>query len=197
MPLRNLLSSPVLLLVMLAVPVRAHLMVAQHGTLNFVDNAVFMVISIPVSAFAGIDDNQDGKVTMFEFNRNRDAVLSAVRSNVSLTDEEGVLVLEGILLSPVTAHDRYPETLSDLTVMGRFNLRKSASALRFESRLYGDEESAQTLKMLATRRSNGYQTEFVLTPDNPARFLFVDIPQGSSPSLARKLQVSMSSEEFN
>ena len=34
----------------------AHVMVAQHGTLNVVDNDVFMVLSLPVSAFEGVDD---------------------------------------------------------------------------------------------------------------------------------------------
>lgn len=167
-------------LAILAAPARAHLMVAQHGTLNFVDNAAFMVASIPISAFADIDEDADGDVTMYEFNRNREAVLSALKDSIFLTDGEGRLELQGILLSPVTQHDRSPHLITDLTVMGRFNLRDEASALSFENRLYGDKASQQTMNMSATRRTDGYNTEFVLTPANPARVFFLNTSQGSS-----------------
>lgn len=180
MRIRNLLFISVFMLSILAAPARAHLMVARHGTLNIVDNAVFMVISIPISAFAGIDQNGDGNVTMLEFNRNRELVLSAVQDSVFLTDDEGRLMLQGILLSPVTPHDASSEILTDLTVMGRFNLRNAASALNFENGLYSNKTSQQTLEMSATRPSNGYQTEFVLTPATPARTFFVDIPRDNS-----------------
>jgi hypothetical protein len=49
----NLIMGPV---------AHAHLMVAQHGTLNIVDDGVFMVLSLPISAFDGIDDDKDGNL---------------------------------------------------------------------------------------------------------------------------------------
>ena len=36
---------------------QAHLMVAQRGTLNFVGTGGFVVMSLPVDAFTGIDDD--------------------------------------------------------------------------------------------------------------------------------------------
>jgi hypothetical protein len=50
----------------------AHLMVAQHGTLNIVDDGVFMVLSLPISAFNGVDEDSNGKISMLEFNNHRD-----------------------------------------------------------------------------------------------------------------------------
>ena len=44
-------------------PAQAHLMVAQHGTLNLVGDGVYMVLSLPVSAFAGSDDDGDDKLS--------------------------------------------------------------------------------------------------------------------------------------
>lgn len=178
-------------LAILATPARAHLMVAQHGTLNFVDNAAFMVASIPISAFADIDEDADGNVTMFEFNRSREAILLALKDSVFLTDGGGRLDLQGILLSPVTQHDGSPELITDLTVMGRFNLRDETSALSFENRLYGDKPSQQTLNMSATRRIDGYNTEFVLTPANPARVFFLNTSQGSSLAQSAMTQVDL------
>jgi hypothetical protein len=83
----------------------AHLMVAQHGTLNIVDDGVFMVLSLPISAFDGVDDDNDGKVSMIEFNNHRAAIIESIEQNVTLGDKEGNLSLEGIMLSPVVPHD--------------------------------------------------------------------------------------------
>lgn len=41
----------------------AYLMVAQRGTLNLVGDGGFMVLSLPISAFTGIDDNADGQLS--------------------------------------------------------------------------------------------------------------------------------------
>ena len=39
-------------------PAQAHLMEAQQGTLNIIDDRAFMVLSLPISAFEDIDDNE-------------------------------------------------------------------------------------------------------------------------------------------
>jgi hypothetical protein len=182
------LTGPALLLAICALPAQAHLLVAQHGTLNLVDNAVFMAMSIPISAFAGIDANGDGDVTMIEFNRHREAVVASVQESVSLTDGEGRLGLQGVLLSPVTPHDGPTGSLTDVTVLGRFDLRNASTALRFENRLYAQEESRQSMKISATRPSDGYRTEFVLTPANPARMFFLNTSQGYSSEQAAMVQ---------
>jgi hypothetical protein len=64
--------------------VYAHLMVAQHGTLKLLDDNAFMVLSLPISAFEGIDDDNDGKITMVEFNNHRADIIEAIKQNVTL-----------------------------------------------------------------------------------------------------------------
>jgi hypothetical protein len=94
-----------ILTLLLPASAEAHLMAAQHGTLNFVDDGAFMVLSLPMSAFEGIDDDGDGKVSMIEFNNHRAAIIESIEQNVTLGDKEGNLSLEGIMLSPVVPHD--------------------------------------------------------------------------------------------
>ena len=54
----------VLLLCISTIPVaNAHLMVAQQGTLNVVDDGAFVVMSLPISAFSSVDDDGDGKLS--------------------------------------------------------------------------------------------------------------------------------------
>lgn len=165
------LKATLLCLAMAALPAQlvfAHLMEAQHGTLNIVDDSVFMVLSLPISAFEGLDDDRDGQVSMVEFNRHRGAIIEAFRNNIYLDDSRERLLLRGTLLSPVLSHDRSDGQISQLTVMGRFALAGADSALRFHVGLFGKSEEEQSLEITATRARDQYTAVLQLTPATPA-----------------------------
>jgi len=155
-------------------PAQAHLMVAQHGTLNIVDDGAFMVLSLPVSAFEGIDDNNDGKVSMVELNNHRAAVVESVRNNVVLSANGENRPLQGITLSPVIPHAATHATtaLSQLVVMGRFSLDNADNAFRLHVGLYGTQAAEQLLEITATRRSDDQRQVLELTPGTSAGLLF-------------------------
>ena len=64
-PLKKILIN-VASLSLLTLPMTgsAHLMVPENGTLNFVDDNVYVVLSLPISAFKGVDDDNDGHVSL-------------------------------------------------------------------------------------------------------------------------------------
>ncbi|MEH6581272.1 MAG: hypothetical protein V7754_04995 [Halioglobus sp.] len=174
-PLRRYLSLTVLVwTVTLATVqlVQAHLMVAQHGTLNIVNDGAFMVLSLPITAFEGLDDDRDGKVSMLEFNRHRDAIIQSVEKNVTLSDQQAGCSLKGIMLSPVVPHDSADATISQLAVMGRFTLNDVASPLHFTIGLYGIQAAERRLEITATRSHDKQKAVFELTPAVPARVIF-------------------------
>jgi hypothetical protein len=143
---------------------QAHLMVAQHGTLNIVDDGAFMVLSLPISAFEGLDDDSDGSISMVEFNNHRSAIVASVRQHITLSDKQGNCLLQGIMLSPVAPHGVTQESLSQLTVMGRYALNDAASALRFHFGLYGKQAAEQKMKITATRNHDKRKAVFRLAP---------------------------------
>ncbi len=164
--------------------VSAHLMVAQHGTLNFKNDGAFMVLSLPVSAFEGIDDDGDGKMSSKEFSKHKPAIVIAVKNKVKLSDKEGTRPLQGLLLSPVVAHDT-PHDASkaaseQLIIMGRFALNKSKSenseGLTFKLGLYGKKTDEKSMTITATRPPNAKQKtqkyKAVLTPRQSESRLF-------------------------
>ena len=67
---KYLLTLLTVLMLTLSLPqaALAHLMVAQHGSLNIVGDGAFMVLSLPASAFEDIDENGDGDISMIELN---------------------------------------------------------------------------------------------------------------------------------
>lgn len=145
-------------------PVQAHLMVAQHGTLNFLDDDVFMVLSLPASAFVDADENKDGLLSITEFSTHRSTLIKIVSEHVSLSTKEGDLLLNGLIISPVTPHNAPKEPADQIIAMGRFALDASDEALSFHVGLFGATVKDQTLEITATRKSENKKQVFELTP---------------------------------
>lgn len=176
---RNQMGSLLLLLSVMVAPLaNAHLMVAQHGTLNFLNDDVFMVLSVPMSAFKGIDTNGDGKVTMIEFNNHRAAISKTVKDNIELTDSNNPLTLNGLMLSPVVHHHGSAQPITQLTLMGKFKLPASVNEsadlnqLKFHMNLFGNSKKEQTIEMTGTHKAGNQKRVFTLTPQSNTALIF-------------------------
>lgn len=150
----------------------AHVMVAQHGTLNVAEDGVYMVISLPVSAFAGIDEDNDGKLSAEEFALHRLSIINTVHSKVTLKDESGKLALQGIMLSPVTDHHSPKAPASQLVVMGRFTVVKPNSVLEYQVSLFGQKAAEKSLEITATSKLDGRKQIVELSPKKSSVRLF-------------------------
>jgi hydrogenase/urease accessory protein HupE len=64
----------------------AHLLPAQNGTLHVVENSVYTVVSVPVSALPGVDDNHDGLISVSELNRHSGDIAAQFRARFHLTN---------------------------------------------------------------------------------------------------------------
>lgn len=150
----------------------AHVMVAQHGTLNVLDNGVFMVLSLPVSAFEGIDDDNDGKLSRGEFTRHRNAIAKVIHHKVVLKDKNGQQLLEDMMLSPVTSHQFPNAPASQIIVMGRYNVADPLSSLEYNIELYGTAPSEQLLEIVASRKSDLKKKSVTLTAKSSSATIF-------------------------
>jgi hypothetical protein len=73
--------------------VSAHMMPAQHGTLNIQGNSVFEVIAVPVSALHGADDNGDGRLSAIEVANHNAALQTQIRSRFRVVATKPTSVL--------------------------------------------------------------------------------------------------------
>lgn len=156
----------------------AHLMVAQHGTINIIEKGAFMVISVPISAFNTIDDNKDGQLSSTELNKHRSAILKKIEQNIVLSDETGILPLKDVLLSPVMpghahqdehhSHEHHQEDLAkQLVIMGRFELVNLNSLMKFSINLFGEHKHEQSYEVSVRHPKFKEKQKFVLTPETP------------------------------
>ena len=120
----------------------AHLMVSENGTLNFVDNNVYIVLSLPISAFKGVDDNQDGHVSLQEFNAHRTEISANVMHNVYLSDINNKFNIDGLLLNPSASHQNVSE-VDHLTIMGRYSIPTPTTKVNFNVKLFSHDKKLQ------------------------------------------------------
>lgn len=142
----------------------AHSMVAQHGTLNFIDNHVFLLLSLPVSAFKYIDDDNDGAVSLGEFNNYRKEISADVHKQVFLTTQEKPLLIEGLLLSPSIAHSSKSNYIDQVSVMGRYTLPNASSKVDFTIRLFGTKKEELKYTIKATNKKEKLFHNFEIKP---------------------------------
>jgi hypothetical protein len=179
------LAALMLVLLCAASAASAHLMVAQRGTLNFVGTGAFLVLSLPVSAFDGVDDDGDGRLSFAELKAHRAAIEATVVGRVRLADAHGVLPLQGVMLS-LSPPDDAPASASapaaQLVVMGRYALPRDAAemaALQWAMPLFGRQPGEQHLVLNVTRGTQ--QQELLLRPGQAAARL---LPGGPGPYAA-------------
>lgn len=149
----------------------AHMMPAQRGTINFVDNGGFMVVSLPVPG--GSDDNGDGLLSLDELQAHAASIEGAIRIGVQLVDLDSntALPLQAIMLS-LASPGEDPSVPSDhLLVMGRFDVPLPSHPLQLRFNLFGRNSNDQSMTITATRKPASQL--LVFTPTETAHDLFV------------------------
>jgi hypothetical protein len=154
----------------------AHLMPAQHGTLNVVGSGGFMVLSLPVSALTGVDANNNGSLEASELQAAGDAIEQQVLAGVQLRDEQGLRPVEGLLYSLSPDSDEPGALVPQLVVMGRFALEGAQGPLRFKLQLYG-------------KAGNEQRTELTVTQGKQRSLLLLDAVHDERPVFATRWQV--------
>ena len=155
--------------VLISAAASAHLMPAQQGTLNIVDESIFEVVALPVSAFVGVDDDGDGRLSDAEVSAHEEQLTKAIGRGYRLFDADVAGTLELVLVR--AEHDERSDdsAAGSTTVIAMLKTRFSAPPrqLRLETTLFGD---GRQLTIKATR---GAESEAaVLTPTRAAHAFF-------------------------
>lgn len=165
--------------VLISAAASAHLMPAQQGTLNVVNESVFEVVALPVSAFEGVDDDGDGRLSDAEVSAHEPRLRQEVERGYQLFDGDRAGTLELVLVR--AEHDERSDdsVAGSTTLIAMLKTRFEAPPrqLRLETTLFG---AGRQLTIKATR---GDETEAaVLAPSRTGHSFFrgpLDVFQAS------------------
>ena len=141
----------------LLAPVQAHLMVAQKGTLNFSGDGGYMVLSVPVSAFRGVDDDGDHLLSGAELRAHAASIEQQVQAGAQLLSDGQPLALQGLMLNLSPRDDTPAAPADQLVVMGRYALGSGGAtaqppSLSFKLDLFGRAPAEQVYDITITRK---------------------------------------------
>jgi hypothetical protein len=143
----------------------AHLVVSQRGTLNIVGDGAYMVLSLPVSALSGFDDDHDGLLSVNELRAHGASIESQIKQGVVLDSDQRHSALEGIMLNTAPPDSTPSAPSTHLVVLGRLAIPAQAADLKLTLRLFGTRADEQTEQIAVTR---GTQSQLItLTPQQP------------------------------
>jgi hypothetical protein len=155
-------------------PALAHLMPAGQGTLNVVGDAVFAVLSVPVSALHGFDDDGDGLLSAPELDRHRAELSAEIDRRFALSDREvpGTTARVDLVLSP--DHEASPDRAAQVVVLKHARFAGPVTDLRLRCDLFGERSDDRALAIAATRHpSSGPEAErAVLSAASPSHRFF-------------------------
>ena len=146
------------------------MMPAQRATINLLGNGAFMVLSLPVSALGGVDDNQDGGLDQRELNAHKDAIEALILRGLALSDAGGQRPLQILRLSLEPPDDDVNRPSPQLLMLGRFALAESQSTLHFRIGLFGTGAEEGQFILALTRGSESQQ--LTLKRSQPEAALF-------------------------
>ncbi|WP_338365561.1 hypothetical protein [uncultured Pseudoalteromonas sp.] len=168
---KTLIALLLLANIVIAPVAYAHLMVAQHGTLNIVDNHAFIVLSLPISAFNNLDDDLNKKVSIDEFNLHKKQIRNSIMRGVYLNDNLYKFSLEGLLLNPEVSHDD-ANNIDHITITGRYTVPVITKQLKLNVRLFSHNTDLNKYHISATHTQQKMTHQFSLTPRTPFSIVF-------------------------
>jgi hydrogenase/urease accessory protein HupE len=144
----------------------AHIMVAQNGTLNIVENRGYLVVSLPATAFPSADDDADGMLSRAEFARHYAELERIVLTGVHL---DGATLM-GIMLQLSPPDESPMGPAPQLIAIGVAVWPHAVASPRISVSLFGTHTAERIQTITVTRGSE--RAVAVLTPTRQAQAVF-------------------------
>jgi hydrogenase/urease accessory protein HupE len=141
----------------------AHLLPPQNATIHAVADKVYAVVSVPVSALSGVDDDGDGQLSAAELRRHQPDINRQFmqRFQLSMAKETG-RVLTSWVVSPQTGGGALAP-MSYVVVLEAVQFSRSVDALALRTDLFGSGVGEAKLSIRATRdQVNSAETELAI-----------------------------------
>lgn len=135
----------------------AHLMPMGKGTINVIGKSAYIVLSLPVSAFAAVPSCADGVLTKAELAADHEALRRAVLDGL-MVEADGVAKLDRVLFDLPVGYGHAPDQSGELTVMVVARL-PAESPPKLSWRLWSEHAPSLTIRATASDGGNTLKSE--------------------------------------
>ena len=142
---------------------QAHMIEAQHGAINIVDDGAYTVISFPYSAFDANHDSKNKAELMIAFNEKRNAIHQKILNGLRLLTENGETEIKGLRLIPDFEHGNSRQVVA----IGKFPISSNSTDLRVSITIFGVEDNEKVYEITIKKPSVGFHKSFELSKDKP------------------------------
>ena len=158
------------LALLFATPASAHLLPAQNATMNIVGNDAYLVVSAPASAFAGVDDDHSGGLSVFEIARHSQDIATQFASRFHVTEPGNpVVAMPGWVSTPQT--EGVPVDQRYVVILLHVHFARPPHHPAIATGLFGTGSGEAQMTLSATQ---GAMSEVaILTPDAPSHTWFL------------------------
>jgi hydrogenase/urease accessory protein HupE len=160
-------------LALVASPAHAHLLPKQNATLNIIDRAAFCVVSVPVSALRGVDDDGNGLISKVELQRHTAEIQAQFEARFRLRSDgqAGVSALSWVT-SPES--DGSEPEHDFVVIMHRVNFARVPEHPELSTDLFGTRPGEKQFTITATHGTGAaHITEVaILEPAAHTRIFF-------------------------
>ncbi len=147
----RLLFAIALLTTLAATQVQAHLMPERRGSANIVGQRVFLAVSLPTTAFRGVDDDQDGRLSPAELSRHSVDIRDQVLAGLTLEDTEQTPIGSVTwVVSPLSGAQANDPT-HYIVALQAIAFPEPPKHLTFNLTLFGDKATDQQVTLTVTR----------------------------------------------
>lgn len=157
----------------------AHLMPANRGTINLVNEKAYMVISLPLATFGAVANGasiQGGSMTHQELKAQEDILRRVVRERLTLSTPEHSAKFDSILLNLPTGYGHDPERGDELMIMASATFAQAPINITFTSTLWMDESKPLKMQMTVTQQGKTIQKEVATLTPGAQEHVFFSTP---------------------
>lgn len=145
-----------------AASAQAHLLPKQTVTINLLDKAAFCVVSVPVSALQGVDDDGDGRLSLAEWQAHREDIQTQYRTGFRVTEEgnPGASALDWVVPPEADENAQFSDYA---IVLSRIDFANVPRTLTAATTLFGTRAGESKVTVKVTRA--GQADVAILEPD--------------------------------
>ena len=129
----------------------AHLLPILSGTLNVIEQHVYVVLSLPASAFRGLDKGPDGAMDIDQYHRVEESLTAQIKQGLTIDGDGQAPELIQLMTHFSPRDSKSPADQDAIVVMLEYRFAATPMIVLIKTNLFGDRATDEQLTIKAQK----------------------------------------------